>query len=90
MCSLSCLKYVKAFEDFKKVVETCLDWMLQLNYEENIADFKRSYICLNHSVTLKYHTGFYNVEDFCEEKEQGSEICSKQAMESFHFNFKTL
>lgn len=97
-CPLSFLKFVRVFEDFKSVVNSCLVSLFSLivvgnkldpNYKEKIATFKRNYLDLKVSVTPKVHAVFCHVEDFCELKNIGLGIYSEQAMKTVHHDFSS-
>lgn len=89
-CSLSWLKFVKVFEDFKSVVTACFGNDLHSNYKEKIATFRRSYIDLNVSITPKVHAVLFHIEDFCELNQTGLGFYSEQAMEAVHFDFNSM
>lgn len=87
--NLALLKYVKAFDDFKKVVSACFGKDLDQNYTECIEDFKESYLSLGVSVTPKVHAVFFHIGQFCKLHGIGLGFFSEQAMESVHFDFKS-
>lgn len=89
-CSLSCLKFVQVFEDFKAVVTSCFGNQLCPDYKQKIASFKESYIALNISVTPKVHAVFFHIQDFCDRTQMGLGVFSEQAMKSVHFDFNSV
>lgn len=88
LCSIGCLKYVKCFQDFAVVIESCFSTTLKPNYLDSIETFKKSYCDLNISVTPKVHAVFFHVPDFCTKTNKGLGSFSEQAMESVHCDFK--
>lgn len=87
--NLGVLKYVKAFDTFKKVVEACFGNNLEEGYKSRIEDFKKAYMDLGISVTPKIHAVFYHVEQFCHKIGKALGFFSEQAMESVHSDFKS-
>lgn len=72
--NLGLLKYVKAFDDFKKVVTACFGKKLYEEYKNCINAFKISYLDLKISVTPKVHAVFFHVVQFCEKKTNGTRL----------------
>lgn len=58
--NLAIPKYVKVFDDFKKVVSACFGNNLDQNYKACIQAFKKSYMDLGVSVTPKVHAVFFS------------------------------
>ena len=85
---INCLKYVKAFEKLKMVVDACFSIDLDPNFDVYIDEFKQSYMDLKIPVTPKIHSIFFHVRDFCKEKEKGLGFFTEQAVESIHHDFK--
>ena len=85
--NLPVLKYVRVFDDFKKVVCSCFGNHLEKDYKTCIAAFKKSYTDLRISITPKVHAVFFHVEQFCDKKGIGLGFFSEQAMESVHYDF---
>lgn len=90
LCPLECLKFVQAFDDFKKVVKACFSNTLHPNYTSYIDDFKRSYLDLEIPITPKVHCVFVHIKEFCEKHKIGLGLVSEQAFESVHSEFKTI
>lgn len=90
VCPIGCLKYVTALDDFRLVVKSCFGENLNPNFIKHIQDFQKSYVDLKISITPKVHAVFYHVKDFCHEHQKALGYFSEQAMESVHFNFKTV
>ena len=59
-CCFPCLKYVRCYNDFNKVVDSCFFSNLEPDYIESINKFKESYLDLGISVTPKVHTVFFS------------------------------
>jgi hypothetical protein len=57
--SLGCLKFVRVFQDFRAVVQSCFGQDLNLNFGYYIDSFKESYPSLNISVSSKLHAVFF-------------------------------
>lgn len=87
--NLGLMKYVKVFDDFRKVTSACFGNDLKENYSECIQAFKKSYVDLGVNITPKVHAVFFHVEQFCAIKGVSLGFFSEQAMESVHFDFKT-
>lgn len=88
--NLAVLKYVQVFEDFNSVVSACFGNVLENNYTTCIENFKKSYISLGVSVTPKVHIVFFHVREFCHKTGMSLGFFSEQAMESVHFDFKSV
>lgn len=88
--NIGCLKYIKALEAFKNVVNACFSKKLHPDFNTIIIVFKESYLELNISVTPKVHAIFYHVLDFCTAKQCGLGFFSEQAIESVHSDFKNI
>lgn len=65
ICPIDCLKFVRAFNDFKNVVEACFGRNLDPQFQTHIYAFKQSYLDLDISATPNVHCVFYHVEQFC-------------------------
>lgn len=81
-CSIGCLKFVKALDDFHLVVKSCFGQNLKPNFEKHIIDFKNSFLGLGVSVRPKIHAVFYHVAEFCNRHEKALGFYSEQAMEA--------
>lgn len=86
--NFECMKYVKCFEAFKHVVDSCFTTELKEGYVKKIQIFKKSYLDLEINVTPKVHAVFFHVEDFCKQNDKGLGFHSEQAVESSHADFK--
>lgn len=89
-CSIGCIKYVQALHDFRSVVSACFGMILDSNFVSYINNFKKSYLALNISVTLKVHAVFFHVTQFCSKHNKALGFYSEQAIESTHFEFKSI
>lgn len=87
-CSVHCLKYVRCFNDFSSVVNSCFSSSLDEKFEVYISEFQRSYLDLAIPITPKVHAVFFHVPHFCRKMEKGLGNYSEQAMESVHHDFK--
>lgn len=87
-CPKECQKYVKAYRDFKLVVDSCFSKDLNPEFTSNIDNFKKSYIALGISITPKVHCIFEHVKEFCLKHQVGLGLFSEQAFESVHHEFK--
>lgn len=91
ICEMDCLKYVRVFQDFGKVVRACFSDDLDPNYKEYINDFRNAYSDLQikkSKVTPKVHAVFFHVPEFCDKHKIGLKKFSEQAMETVHTDFK--
>lgn len=90
ICPIGCLKYVKTLDNFQSVVKSCFGGSLNPDFSTHILNFKKSYLELEIAVTPKVHSVFYHVNDFCYEHQKPLRYFSEQAMESVHFDFKSV
>ena len=90
MCPIECLKYVKVFRAFERVVTSCFGTSLDSNYRENIQRFRDAYMDLSVRVTPKIHAVFHHIAEFCERKGCGLGPYSEQASESVHHDFNKI
>ena len=88
--NLGILKYVKAFDDFRKVVDACFGTELDRNFKNFITAFELSYKDLDINITPKVHAVIFHVTDFCEKNQVGLATYSEQAMEAVHHDFKNM
>lgn len=89
MVNLEGKKFVRAFRELDLVVKSCFGEKLESGYEENIFNFKKSYLDLEIPVTPKIHAIFYHVIDFCSTVGDGLGRYSEQASESVHYSFSS-
>lgn len=85
---ITCLKYVKVFRDFRKVVKSCYGQTLDQEYKTDIETFKKSFLELEISVTPKLHAIFHHIPEFCDKQQSGLGPWSEQASEAVHSDFK--
>lgn len=90
ICGIDSLKFVKAFESLKKVVDSCFSSKLKDTFEKDIEEFKKYYGDLDVKVTPKVHAIFYHVTQFCKKSNRGLAFFSEQAVESLHHDFGTV
>ena len=83
----NCAVFVKAFEDFNNVVESCFSHQLQQDFLRKIDEFRKSYAQLHIPVTQKVHAVLFHVPEFCTLKNQGLGPWSEQTSESVHHDF---
>lgn len=89
-CPIASLKFVKAFDHFQLVVQSCFGKNLDFEFKRHINDFKRSYLDLQIPVTPKAHCVFYHVIQFCERNNKALAFYGEQAVEAVHFQFKSI
>lgn len=85
--TIDSLKFVDAFQNFNKVVESCFSANLDPNYLKYIAEFRKSYLDLEISITPKVHAVFFHVGEFCSRVKRGLAFFSEQSLESVHSDF---
>lgn len=86
--SFEAIEYVRCFEEFKKVVDSCFSSKLDANFTEHIDSFRASYLSLDLSVTPKVHAVFHHVKQFCSKFNVPLGPFGEQAGESIHAHFK--
>ena len=86
----NCVIFVKAFEDFNKVVESCFSHQLLPDFLDRIDEFRESYLRLHIPVTPKVHAVLFHFAEFCAMKNQGLGPWSEQTSESVHHDFATI
>lgn len=87
-CCIKCLKYVKCYQNFGAVVDSCFSQELGTNFEQKILAFQKSYCDLNISITPKVHAVFFHILHFCRRTGKGLGFFSEQCIESVHADFK--
>ncbi len=81
-------KFAIALEQFETVTTSCFSTLLKTSFEQDVANFKASFLRLDINVTPKVHCVFSHVPDFCRRKRAGLGRFSEQASEAVHHDFK--
>ena len=84
--------YLATMQCFDKVVQSCFGQTIDASYEQHILEFKRNYLMLGKSVTLKAHSIFNHIVDWVKIVQKGSlehglSKFSEQAFESAHRDY---
>lgn len=85
ICPISCLKFVRTFDDFQIVVKSCFGKNLDPEFKSHIDTFRQiTSKYLNISVTPKAHCVFHHVEEFCTKSQQALGFYGEQAISNLN------